>query len=289
MRHERGWWLGGFLIALAIGLALSLIYGWLLDPRYAPVTPARLNAHDKEIYLILIAAAYRHDGDLDKARARLAGLEDPDIENTIVDLAERYIAEGRDARDIRSLATLADALGHRTEMMAAFLVEPTPTPTSTPTPGATPTRRPTATPTGTVTPTPSPTRALPTPTPSPSATPGPDAPYGLAQSVALCDPDLNSLLRVFVRDRRGRGVPGVQIVVSWPGGEDNFFTGFKPEIDPGYADFVMEADETYQIELTSLPAEPAEGISIGDSTLCPGLPATVAPSWQVVFQQGRMQ
>jgi len=44
-------------------------------------------------------------------------------------------------------------------------------------------------------------------------------------------------------------VAGVQIVVTWDRGEDNFFTGFKPEVGGGYADFIMEANTVYSIRV----------------------------------------
>lgn len=106
--------------------------------------------------------------------------------------------------------------------------------------------------------------------------------------MALCDNTANGgLLRVYVRDRLGAGVPGVQVTIIWSGGKDTFFTGFKPNVDPGYADFQMEPGQRYQIELPGVETvgETPE-VTIDDSTLCPELPADVLPSWQVVFQQG---
>lgn len=73
----------------------------------------------------------------------------------------------------------------------------------------------------------------------------------------------------------------------WSGGSDSFFTGFKPEIDPGYADFQMEPGELYQVKL--LEAESTgeiPEIRIDNDRLCPNLADDVYPSWQVVFQQG---
>jgi hypothetical protein len=287
MKRERVWWIGGFVVAFGLGLALTLWYGWVLDPRYAPVKPAHLNRDDQEVYLVLIAAAFRHDHDLEKARARLVELKQPNLEDSLVNLAERYIAEGRDARDIYSLVNLADALGRRTATMGAFLATPTAEPSPTPIPASPrPTSPPAASPTMTPSPRPEPT-VTPTPTPTePTASPRPDTAYGLAQSVAICDADTSALLRVYVRDRRGRGVAGVKVMVIWPGGQDTFYTGFKPEIDPGYADFVMEPDRVYRLALGDEPAEAVDNISVANSTLCSNLPDGYAPSWQVVFRQG---
>jgi hypothetical protein len=103
----------------------------------------------------------------------------------------------------------------------------------------------------------------------------------------LCDESSGGLLRIYVRDRLGIGVPGVEIAVSWAGGDDRLFTGFKPDIDPGYADFQMELDERYQVKLVSVTAAgTAPEVSLSGDNLCPDLPGGVAPSWQIVFQQG---
>ena len=117
---------------------------------------------------------------------------------------------------------------------------------------------------------------------------GPDSPFGVAQSVALCDDgSKGGLLRVYIRDRLGQGVSGVELSITWSGGRDRFFTGFKPEIDPGYADFQMEPGQLYQIEPVSVPAAgEVPEIMIDSAALCPDLPEDSIPSWQVVFQQG---
>ena len=177
---DLGWWLGGFLFGFAVGLALSLTYGWVLDPRPLPVGPANLNQHGKEIYLRLVASYFLYNRDETRARASLAQLGYADPAQAVAGLAETYIDRQRDARDIVALVTLADALGQTSGKMAAFLSTPTPVPTATPTLAPTPTPRPTITPTPRVpSPTPSPTRtATPTSTPTrpPTATASPPNP-----------------------------------------------------------------------------------------------------------------
>ena len=280
MRGERLFWIGGFLAGFLIGLSLSLAYTWVLDPPpLTDTTPAALNPHDKEIYTVLIAAAYTADGDLDRTKTRLAGLEEPNIENTIVALAERYINESRDVRDVRALARLADALGQTSAAVRPFIATQIPTPilmpTSTPRPPT-----PTATRVVRVTSTPTPT-AHPTPIPASAET------FGVVQSTALCDRATSGLLRVYVRDGTGQGVPGIQVLVNWPGGEDRFFTGFKPEVDPGYTDFEMRPGEVYQVELVGVKSAVAQAVGAGLAGLCSDLPPDVQPSWQIVFQIGK--
>lgn len=301
--NNWGWWIGGFLFGFVIGLVMSLTYGWVLDPRPMLTTPADLEPHDKDVYLRLIASSFFHNPDADRVRTRLTSLGYQDPAGAVKNLAERSIDQNEDVRDIIALVTLADALGQSSSKMIVYMATPTPAPTDTPTPAPTPTPRPThtptprttATPTRTSTPTPTQTSTVtPTRTPRPTRTPtltrtptpGPDAPFGVAQSVPLCDETKGGLLRIYIRDRVGIGVPGVEIAVSWPGGTDTVFTGFKPEIDPGYADFEMKLGETYQAELVGegTAGRPPE-FEVTES-LCPDLPVDTLPSWQIVFEQG---
>jgi hypothetical protein len=301
--NDLGWWIGGFMVGFVVGLVMSLTYGWVLDPRPAPTTPADLAPHDKDVYLQQVAISFLHTRDADRLRQRLGSLAYPDPAAAVVDLAGRSIDANEDVRDIMALVTLADALGQTSSKMIVFLATPTPVPSPTFTPAPTPTPRPTQTPTprftATATRTPTPTRTRTptitptrtrrptrTPTPTRTATPGPDAPFGVAQSVSLCDENNGGLLRIYIRDRLEAGVPGVEIMISWPGGTDHVFTGFKPDIDPGYADFQMKPGETYQVELAGVGTTGQAPVFELNRELCPNLPATISPSWQIVFQQG---
>ena len=311
MKYESDWWLGGFLIGFLIGGILGFSYTRLV-PLSPYITPAQLSGPDREIYLVLIAAAYRHDGNLEKAQGRLSRLQDADLEQTLLALGRRYIENQADLRDIRSLAALSNGLSIIDQPLLAYLPtntptltptanpSPTPTSTQTPTPTLLPTRTATRTPvptnTATATPninftpsTPQIEATKPTITPRFTSVPGPNAPFGLAQSVALCDNTADGVLRVYVRDRLGQGVPGVRIVVRWPSGEDAFFTGIKSDTNPGYADFQMKAGQIYQIELPGLESTVATEINQAATDLCPDMPQDLSPSWQVVFQQGAGQ
>lgn len=274
MKHESDWWLGGFLAGFLLGLGLTLFYTWFLVPRTPPTTSANLNPHDKEIYTVLVAAAYRHNKDLPAAQRRLAALKDRRPADTIAALTQTYIDRNADPRDIRSLATLADALGKTESYMLAYLAtatatpSPTPTPTATPSPTATP--QPTDTPSVSHTITPRPTPTLPS--------------FAVAQSVPLCDPNGSRTLRIFIRDAAGNGIPGAKLSVSWAGGENILYTGFKSLQNPGYADFTMAVNQTYTVKLLSFPGEDARDINVS-TVQCSNLPESIVPSWQLVFQQ----
>lgn len=65
------------IIALALlsGIALGLIYGWVLDPvEYTDVTPNILREDYRVDYVLMVAEAYQHDLNADQANRRLAVL-----------------------------------------------------------------------------------------------------------------------------------------------------------------------------------------------------------------------
>jgi hypothetical protein len=101
--------------------------------------------------------------------------------------------------------------------------------------------------------------ATPLPTRTPTATPG--APFVLQSSTFVCDPDLpNPLIQVVSEDASGDPLPGQEITITWDAGDDFFFTGLKPEIGLGYADFLMEPGLVYQVHMA------AGGQSVPDIT-----------------------
>jgi hypothetical protein len=66
----------------------------------------------------------------------------------------------------------------------------------------------------------------------------------------LCNPEQTSpLIQVEIQDAAGQPVPSIELVVTWDGGEDHFFTGLKPELGMGYADFVMTPEVVYSLHL----------------------------------------
>jgi hypothetical protein len=283
------------LLGLALGLLLSLAYVWLLNPIQRPVSaPSDLKPELKEDYIVLIASAYAVEDDLDRARERLAGLGDPDAGRTAATLAERHIAAGRSVEEIRSLSKLAVALGAKSGSLLVYISTPTPTntPASTATPTATPTL-PTATPTPIPSPTDTPTPIPPTATPSPTRTPTPapqkptptrppETAFKVIEHRPLCNRPGGSL-EVYVRDAEGEGISGVELIITWAGKENYFFTGLKPEIDPGYADFQMEQGVTYRLALAAEPNLAVE--NVGGSADCLNLADDEIPSWRVVVQE----
>jgi hypothetical protein len=276
------------ITGLVLGLLLGMLYARVLNPPVlVNLTPGRLNPADQDQYRLMIALAYQTDGDLGRASARLDLLGN----NPLADLAsqaQRMLASGGSMDEARVLALLAQALAQPFAPLPTIEPSPTITPSSTP-------ELPTLTPSPTLdlaavvhSPTPSrtpPQGASPTGaatyTPRPSNTPQPTAgaPFLPQESRAVCDvPGAAGYLVVEVQDAAGTPVAGVRIVVSWPGGQDEFYTGLHPQIDPGYADFNMTEGVIYSVRAGE-GGQAAEEISTG------GCGMGVNGGWSVLFQQ----
>ena len=229
------------LIALILGTAIGLAYAWLVDPlTFSESSPAQVMASYREAWLIMSAEAYAQDGDWERTQARVNALRAANLSQTFADLFERYQANGPNPT-ARALARLADRLNMRTPAMQVYLAAiAVPTPEPVPTIGAAASPRPINTATPTATPEPQPTL-------TPTATPLPD--YQLIERTAECTPGKQPpQIRVIVRDQFGQSVPGKEIWITWEdGGMDRFVTGLKPEIDPGYVDFDMQLDQSYNV------------------------------------------
>ncbi len=272
------------LAGLALGSGLGLTLTWQVWPvQYYDTDPVDLRPELKEEYIVLISAAYSLDGDLDEAKRRLRALGEEGGGQTVIALAERYIREGREVAVTRNLSRLAYALGASSSAILVFISTPTPGPTSTPTLAPSPTLPPptaTSSPTATATPT-----ETPTATATPTVSPTPAVVYRLLSRERLCDEEEDQgRVLIYVRDQDGQGVPGEEIKVWWSGeegeGEEVFFTGLKPEVDPGYADFDMKAGMVYDIAVTDSD-DVARGVAFTED--CSAREGS--PSWQLVFQK----
>lgn len=99
----------------------------------------------------------------------------------------------------------------------------------------------------------------------------------------VCDPTLpQALLEVQVTDATGQPLPGVEIRVTWQGGEDFFFTGLKPELGVGYADFEMTEGTTYAAQLAA-GSQIANDLTVPDCSQAGG--ANYWGGWLLVFSQ----
>jgi hypothetical protein len=268
------------VLGLLIGTGGGLVYAWLVNPvNLVDVAPFQLVSADQEAYIVLISEAYMQDRDLHRARARLEALEIRDPAVLLSDIADTALLNGHDPREIRALATLAEALGghpQAAELGFTGTIQPTigastPTPTFEGVPTLTPTLN-----AGPATA----TLNIPTSTPTPDFVQETD--FDLISSDRLCDDDhIGGLIEVLVYNDLEEGIPGLLVKVEWEGQEDNFYTGLKPDISPGYADFLMEPNKLYTVILVGL-AEPVVG-TVDSAPCTTDSGERITPTFQLVF------
>ena len=280
MIEERPNTLIVFLVAAAVGLIGGLVYAWFISPvEFTAVEPSELRPEFRTTYLQLVGASFAMEDDWTRAQFRLDSLREPkaQVAREFAEVTERAIAEGRPAPMLRAMSKLADRLGARTAVMVVYLATPVPTfvPTATPTRIVPPTKSPS----------PSPTFMRPdTPTPLPTFTPTPVAlpTFLLIARERVCEPG-PAQIRVIVEDENGKGVPGVEVWVTWDNGADRFLTGLKPEKGSGYADMDMQTDITYAVAVAQSAVPIATGLK---TEPCPSSdPAQpISASWQLTFR-----
>jgi hypothetical protein len=111
------------LVGIAAGIGLAMLIGWVIVPLdRQEITPASMRADYQAEYVRLVAVTYRAEGDLAAAETRLRALGADPFSAPLVELAERWIEEGRSAELITPLAHLARALNVDSPAMMPYLV-----------------------------------------------------------------------------------------------------------------------------------------------------------------------
>lgn len=267
-----------WVLALMIGFGLGLTYTWVISPvQYIDAEPHTLRDDFKDHYRSAIAAAYASDADLDRARARLALLRDPYPPQALAAQAQRMVAVGESPDAVQQVAMLASALEGKVSDSSPVVVTPTPPDANEPT------IQPLSdVPTNTITATPlvsgiEPTSTLvpiltATPRPTRTTTPTLGAPYQLVGQDTLCDQELaEGLLQIFVTNTSRKQIPGAEIIITWNDGEEHIFTGLKPELHHGYADYLMDPDVIFSVRMKD-GGTPATDLSVPDCTDADGNP-----------------
>jgi hypothetical protein len=280
------------VLALFAGLGVGLVYAWMIAPQGSTNTdPSRLRADFKDQYRSAIAAAYAATGNLPRAQARLSLLGDPDPRAALSGQAQRMLANGEMPQQIDQVAALARALEGETAATSLPVTDPadglvvdstvtlsqpppddgfdlTETAAAPLTPFFGETQPPAASPTLRTTQTLAPTRG---------------APFTLIAQDEVCDANLpDGLLQIIVLNSNRRQIPGVEIKITWEGGEEAFFTGLKPELGNGYADFLMAPNDSYTVQL-------AAGSEIASGLVAPACQAEngepFSGGFKLTFQQ----
>ena len=258
------------VIGLLIGSGLGLLTGWVIYPLGSPdAKPATLRADYQEMYMLMVAAAYRSDSNLERASTRLDSLELNDPASAVTSLAQRAVDQQRNNFTTETISDLALALGGGTKSediprQATASEQPTVTSREDVLARATLTSIATMTP---------------LPIAIPIATPAYD--YVLLSQERVCDSTLhNPLIQAQVLDQASQPLPGIRVVITWTDGRDEFFTGLKPELGQGYGDFTMKPGQVYSVQVGSMTM-PLEGV-ISEQCTDSGTsyPGSVMVRWQ---------
>jgi len=130
-QDRRGSWY--LLTGAVIGIALGLVYSWVISPvEYVNAPPYALRADFKDEYRALIAAAYLYSYDLIRAEDRLAQLKDDDVLQSLTKQAQKALTEGHPEAEVRALGSLALALGQGTAQQVIGTARSTTTASPTP-------------------------------------------------------------------------------------------------------------------------------------------------------------
>ncbi len=269
------------ILGLALGLGGGLYFAWNLAPlEEFNTSPWQLTTGDQQRYVVAIALSFAQDSDINRAAERLLTIWRPGgqydnpfgmVAGVACDLARTdFIATNNGRIAIGAMQLLYQSQGFSDcadDIIVAAQINPLAT---IPPP---PTVTPTLVPPASKTPTPPPLPGTPV-TPGGRLVPTtlPQQDFALVRLEPYCDQELSGIIEVYVQASNGDGIPGIAVRVRWDGGEDTFFTGLKPERGPAYADFQMEPNRGYIIELpgrsdpssqqiAALPCTPETGAS----------------------------
>lgn len=100
-----------FLLALALGLAAGLSYGWRVSPvQYVDTTPDTLRPDFRADYVLMVAETYQREQNPRSAARRLAALGPASPVQICAEALQFALQVGYDPRDIQTLQNLSLAL-----------------------------------------------------------------------------------------------------------------------------------------------------------------------------------
>ena len=252
MSERRGsfYLLTGLLLGVLVGVLISR---YILPVQYTDTGPATLRTDQREAYRSLVARAYLAEADVNRARSRLALLQDPTLVEPLIAQAQVALGMTDQQTEAHALALLAAALTKTSLSITPLpgvvtpvaVLETTPVSSSTVTPAASQ---------AIATATQAAASSTPAETPSPlvSATPLPTQglPYQLASKSEVCSPGASPVMQITVQDAQSQPVAGVKIEITLVNSAPAYFyTGLYPEINPGYADYLMTRDMVYSLRV----------------------------------------
>jgi hypothetical protein len=210
---------------LIIGLIAGLILAWVLwPPRVIGVSPASLAEPYKDQYRLMSSLAFAASGDLGRAQARIALLQDGDPVRALTSQAQTALGNNATQREARALAGLASALQEfsaNQEATAAAINTPDLTQESE--------------------------------ISTPFASSPESASYELQSQELVCDAvDTPPYLKIFVFDANANPQAGVKLNLVSDEDAAELSTGLHPEMSPGYAEFILTPRTVYTLSINGV-------------------------------------
>ena len=100
-----------FLLTIAFGIVLGLLYGWVVSPvKYVDTTPDTLSRAYKSDYVLMVAEAYKAENDLGAALRRMALLGNRPPEDIVREATLFAESLGYSDVDVNLMRALSAAL-----------------------------------------------------------------------------------------------------------------------------------------------------------------------------------
>ena len=100
-----------FLASIVAGLAIGMVYGWLINPApYRDLDASTLREDYKADYVLMVAEAYRQDGNLPLAQRRLGMISDDSPSQVMMRTLVTARDLGYSASDLEVLSLLSRAM-----------------------------------------------------------------------------------------------------------------------------------------------------------------------------------
>ncbi len=100
-----------FLIAVALGAAAGLFYGWVVNPvEYVDIAPTSLRVDYKADFVLMVAEAYQVDHDTGLAVRRLSILGSSAPTEIVANALNYALQHGYASQDLSLLQLLGEAL-----------------------------------------------------------------------------------------------------------------------------------------------------------------------------------
>lgn len=100
-----------FLIAIAIGGLVGVVYGWFINPvEYTDTAPAKMRVDYKTDYVLMVSEVFKEDGDMALALERLAFLGDKSPDVIVYEAITFGEEKGYTDADLTLMSGLADEL-----------------------------------------------------------------------------------------------------------------------------------------------------------------------------------